>query len=151
MFEEVFDCAIVQEYVASCEILTLVTGKRQIYANFFHSSRTARIEAVWFFEAKPKPKVYSILPSIISAGKENIITVNGCNFYEGMKLMIDLQQIEPVSLTQSAIVCSFLARSTIQSISLQFGGSFATSITEFLVVPPVLISAVNPIFVSLGV
>jgi len=80
VFEEVFDCAIVQEYVASCEILTLVTGKRQIYANFFHSSRIAIIEAVRFFEAMPKQKVYSILPSIVSAGKENIITVQSAIF-----------------------------------------------------------------------
>jgi hypothetical protein len=151
VFEEFFPCALMQNFLASCEIFTFASGKQQVYAHFFHSNITSRIEPVGLFEAKSKPMVHSILPSIICAEKVNIITVIGINFITGIQLIIDLQLVEPFSLTNSAIVCSFLAKSTIDTVSLQFESSFVVSITEFLVVPPLIISSFQPSSINLGV
>ena len=43
IIEECFHCTLLQAYLASCEISTLITGKHEVHATFLLSNSTARV------------------------------------------------------------------------------------------------------------
>ena len=43
IIEESFQCTLLQDYLASCEISTLITGKHEVHATFLLSNSTARV------------------------------------------------------------------------------------------------------------